>query len=243
MDIQEQEQKEEVTGQDTRIANPYPMTFCYWICDYGDSAVSEWVEYFKASIGTLYPDCGYATIPGKVDKDGFMRGRSQIYRKLREGIAGNLIFSDVDVVAFNRLPKDHWDGDWEIGITDSEKTWPLMPFNGGIVFAKDTPGALEFYELFQKTVNDIPEGLVVNGDWWVDQLALNYCYMALKDRVKFKIFPWQMYNFFPDGEQATDAYFVHCKGPERKHLLRQYLATLLGTDHFSFQAHNKPREV
>jgi len=217
---------------------PYPITFCYVFVEYGHPEAAVWLQYWKAAISHTYPDCAWATLPYQTPQSSFVAARCQAYAKMRQLVRGNLVFLDVDCLAYSRC--DPFVDDFDIGLTTSEKTWPLMPFNGGVIFSKDTPGAQAFFDRVKEGSNNIAEGM---QDWWLDQLSMRLAYDQMKDdKVKFKIFPHEMYNFVPDGPQATDAYFVHCKG-DRKYLLRQYLATILGTDHFKFHNPNIPRQV
>jgi hypothetical protein len=203
-------------------------TFCYAHVDYGKEEYNKLVDYWKISISKTYPDCNIGTVSFYTPEETFIPARTMMYKRLRNEVRGNLIFLDTDIIAYNRLPSNFWEEDFDIGLTNNDKTWPLMPFNGGVVFSKDTDAAKEYFELMELASCNVAEGL---PGWWTDQLAQRLCYDQLKEKVKFKIFHHKLYNFIPETAQATEAYFVHCKGP-RKHLMRQYLASLLGTDHF-----------
>lgn len=215
----------------TPAIEAFPAYVAYVFVDYGDPNAAQEFRFFQGAAQVTYPGYGFCTIPLTNPKEELMRARAQVYRSLRMGVRGPIMYLDTDVICFTPLPLDFWQGDWDIALTTTAKTWPIMPFNGGVWFAKDTDNAKAFVELYCKACNDVPDGLTVNGDWWCDQLALNYAYMTLKDTIKIAILPHEQYNFAPEGVQATDAYFVHCKG-NRKRYMRQYLATLLGTDHF-----------
>ena len=203
-----------------------PMTFCYSYVDYGMEEDNQALKYFKASVATTYPDCAWAEIPFKCSFDALIPVRTQAYAKMRRSIRGNIIFIDTDIICYKRV--NPFEVDFDVGLTDSFKTWPLMPFNGGIKFVKDTPAAQTYMDLVMEIACNTCEGI---SGWWTDQLAMRLAYEMLKNEVNFKIFPHQLFNFTPEGVQATDAYFVHLKG-DRKQYMRQYLATVLETDHF-----------
>lgn len=209
----------------------FPITFCYVYVDYGKEEWDEYVAYFLASIQYTYSDCGLSTIHYKVDFNGFIPARTQAYAKMRRNVRGNLIMLDLDVIAYQYC--DPFIEDFDVGLTDSHYQRPLMPFNAGVMFFKDTPGAQKFLDLVMEISCNIPQGL---DSWWVDQIAMRIAYEQLKGEVKFKIFPHELYNFTPEnGVQATEAYFIHLKG-DRKHMMRQYLACVIGTDHFELNS-------
>jgi len=203
-----------------------PMTFCFSYVNYGKEDSNQALKYFKASIATTYPNCAWAEIPFKCDFDALIPVRTQAYAKMRRSIRGNIVFIDPDVIAYKRV--NPFEVDFDVGLTDSFKTWPMMPFNGGIQFMKDTPGAQRWIDLVMEIACNTCEGI---PGWWTDQLAMRLAYEMLKNEIKIKIFPHELFNFTPEGVQATDAYFVHLKG-DRKQYMRQYLATVLETDHF-----------
>jgi hypothetical protein len=98
-----------------------------------------------------------------------------------------------------------------------------MPFNAGVQFYKDTPGAQKYLDTVMEIAHDIPQGV---APWFVNQMAMRLAYEMLRGEIKVKIFPHALYNFVPDIVQPTEAYFVHLKG-QRKSMVREYLRPVL----------------
>ena len=152
--------------------------------------------------------------------------------KARRDYRGPMMFLDIDVLAYYPIPKDFWTGNWDIALSKRDHDeWPLMQFNEGVFFANDTPGAQQFLNVYADAANKVSKGLAdFPGGWWISQLALTHAYEATKYTVNIKILDHAKFNFIPDKPVATNAYFIHFKG-DRKKLMRQYLAGLLGTDY------------
>lgn len=200
-----------------------PLTVCYAHTDFEDTK-KEWeivVRAFRLAATTVYPDCSLATIGFSCEKDGVMPVRSQIYAKMRRSIRGNHVFIDTDVMCNRRV--DHvFDEDFDVGLTDSPLKLPLMPFNDGVIFAKDTPGAQLYFDMVMEMSNRIPR---MDGGY-LHQIAMCAAYHVLKDRVKFKILPHAEYNFSPGNTEPTEAYFIHLKG-KRKALLKETMTNVM----------------
>jgi len=197
-------------------APPADVTFAYAFVDYGDITWRRIVNSFKLSLHTVYKSCNLANIPFECAKDDFIKAYLQSYSKMRRSVRGNITFLDTDIVA-NRYC-DPYTEDFDVGLTDSTITYPLMPFNAGVMFTKDTPGAQLYIDAVMEYANQQPDAPY----WYLNQIAMYTAYLNLKDRVKFKIFPNALYNYTPDADAPTDAYFVHLKG-NRKHLVLPYL--------------------
>lgn len=197
------------------------LTFGYVFVDFGDSGWQFLVQGFRLAIGTLYPTAAVATVNFQTDRQYVPMIGTQAYAKLRRTFRGNMIFLDPDVICYRRC--DPFDADFDVGLTDSKETWPIMPFNAGVQFYKDTPGAQKYLDTVMEIAHDIPQGI---APWYTNQQAMRLAYEMLKGEVKFKIFPHQLYNFSPDLVAPTDAYFVHLKG-ERKKMVREYLVPVL----------------
>jgi hypothetical protein len=164
----------------------------------------------------------------------FMRTRTMAYSKFRNEISGNMVHLDIDIVAYRELTSKFWNQDFDIALVTGQHGYSIMPYSEGIIFSKDTPGAHKFFEDYASFGKHIPEGLVdgIYYDWWIGQLSLNMAYLksAASKEVKFLILDDKEFCFTPDKPVATNAYFVHFKG-DRKHLMKQYLCGLLGTDY------------
>lgn len=197
-------------------APPAAVTFAFAFVDYGDVLWRQILNSFKLSLHTVYKNCNIANVPFECAKEDFNKAYLQTYAKMRRSIRGNITFLDTDVIA-NRYC-DPYTEDFDVGLTDSAITYPLMPFNAGVLFTKDTPGAQLFMDAVMEYANQQPDAPY----WYLNQIAMYTAYLNLKDRVKFKIFPNALYNHTPDEAGPTDAYFVHLKG-QRKHLVLPYL--------------------
>jgi len=205
-----------------------PFTFAWafaWTKPLEDNraAWEQLIQGFKLALGVTHPTARVAHAPLTVEGPRiFPLAAAQMYAKFRRTIEGPIIFIEVDVVC-NR-PCNPFEGlDFDIGLTDCEGQWPMMPFNPGVMFANDTPGAQRFLDTAMEYACNFPQ----NGDpWYLYQMGLSHAYLALKDQVKIQIFPHEMYNYAPDQPEPTDAYFVHLKG-DRKRFQRDFVVPLL----------------
>lgn len=217
----------EIRGDNVRADAPF--TFCSalaWSPEMKEQR-GAWESLAKTahtSWAITYPDANAV----HVDVGDVARGAvfpliaSQMYAKYRRSIRGNLCLVDLDVLAYR--PADMFAVDFEVGLTDCDDLWPGQPFNAGVQFYKDTPGAQKFCD----TVAEITWAIPGNMDpWYSYQLATRVAYDMLKHEVNFVIFPHDRYNFTPtDGFVETDAYFVHSRG-DRKNMQFDYYKRLV----------------
>lgn len=227
-------QVEKMEDQITQVIDKSKITFAYIHVDYGNEPINQSLKYFQRSIAHVYPNESFVTINIINPFTEFMRARTVCYTRMRKQNTGNMIHLDVDIIAYRKLPLQFWDQDFDIALTTGQHKYSIMPYSEGIIFSKDTPGAHKFFEDYAGFVKNVPEGLIdgPRADWWLGQIALNMAYLksAASKEVKFLILDDKEFNFTPNAPVATNAYFVHFKG-DRKHLMRQYLAGLLGTDY------------
>ena len=176
----------------------------------------------KLAANVLYPDCPLAWSEFQIAKVDYVSlVLAQFYAKTRRTVRGNLVYIEADVVCNKRC--DPFEADFDIGIPDAKDKWAMMPFNPGVMFVKDTPGAQRFLDTAMEYASHIPGNFPA---WYAYQLALGYTYMALKDEIAIKVFPHAEYNWSPDVYAPTDAYFVHLKGP-RKAMQRDYIVPII----------------
>lgn len=197
------------------------ITIAYAHVDYGDEMWDRIERAFKLCAGTVYPQTRLVNLPFKCEKQWFLLAQAQVYARIRRSLRGNMMFLDTDVLC--NVPADPFVEDFDIGLTTTAETFPLMPFNAGVVFAKDTPAAQEFMDAVMAFANHYP---VVDSFWYLNQIALAAAYMRLKDRVKIKVFPHELYNFAPNGIEPTAAHFIHLKG-NRKGMLVDFLRQVM----------------
>lgn len=177
---------------------------------------------FKIALAQIYPDCQVAHASYNVDDPKFVvLALAQFYAKMRRTVRGNLIFIEADVVCNRRC--DPFEADFDIGLTDCKDQWPMMPFNPGVMFVKDTPGAQKFLDTAMEYACALPQNFPL---WYAYQIGLSHAYLVLKDEVNIKIFPYAEYNWPPEVYAPTDAYFIHLKG-NRKRMQREFVVPLL----------------
>lgn len=160
------------------------------------------------SVSRVYPRAEVINCAVPCAKEIAMAVRAHAYAKLRKDVRGNLLLLDTDIEALK--PVDVWDEDFDIGLTKTGEATPLMPFNGGVIFAKDTHKAQGFLNEVARCTNVVPKGF--NFLWYIDQLALGY---VAKGDSRVRVFP-EEYNYIPrfSGDKP-DVYFLHYKGPRK----------------------------
>lgn len=206
---------------------PGPMTFV-WTFAWTKHAEQQrlgWealMQGFKLAMGAVYPECSIAHYPVKLEDYRMLSlVFSQVYAKMRRSLRGPLVYIEADVVCNRRC--DPFESEFDIGLCDTDEQWPMMPFNPGVMFARETPEAQLFLDTAMEYTCHFPQ----NADpWYLYQFGLSHAYLVLKDKVNIKIFPNEEYNYSPTVYAPTDAYFVHLKG-ERKKMQRDYVLPLL----------------
>ena len=184
-----------------------------------------WVQLItgmKLAMGAIYPECPVAWAEFNIGSAAHVSlVLAQYYAKSRRDLRGNVAFIEADVVCNKRC--DPFEADFDIGIPEAKDQWAMMPFNPGVMFVKDTPGAQRFLDEAMRYATHIPGNFPA---WYAYQLALGQAALALKDEVKIKAFPQEEYNHNPDIYAPTDAYFIHLKGP-RKAMQRDYIVPII----------------
>ena len=176
----------------------------------------------KLAMKELYPECPLAWSEFNIQSSQHVSQIiAQYYAKTRRTLRGNIVYIEADVVC-NKVC-DPFEADFDIGLPDSKDMWAMMPFNPGVMFVKDTPGAQRFLDTTMEYALHIPGNFPA---WYAYQLALAAAYALLKDEVNIKIFPHAEYNWSPDVYAPTDAYFVHLKG-DRKKMQRDYIVPIV----------------
>ena len=172
----------------------------------------------KLAHQAIYPDCSFIEMGFNCPNSRMVPlGLFQMYAKMRRTLRGPLVFIEPDIVCNKRC--DPFEAYFDIGIPDTEAHWPMMPFNPGVLFVRDTEPAQKFLDTVMEYSCSFPQ----NGDpWYLTQLGLSHAYLVLKDTVKITIFPYEEYNHAPNIYAPTDAYFVHLKG-NRKKLQRDFV--------------------
>lgn len=210
-----------VKVEGTPAGKPWTFVWLFSWTPEAEKQRSAWealIQGFHLAIKSVYPDIPIVNVPFTVASSRAISvGFAQMYAKVRRSIPGNLIFIEPDVVCNKRC--DPFEADFDVGLPDCKDQWPMMPFNPGVMFVKDTPGAQRFLDTAMEYCCYFPQ----NADpWYLYQLALSHAYLALKDEVKITVFPHELYNYAPAVVAPTDAYFVHLKG-HRKSMQKDFV--------------------
>ena len=180
------------------------------------------IQGFNLCLGEIYPECKVVASTFQIESPQQVSLiLAQYYAKMRRSLRGNVTFIEVDVVCNKKC--NPFEADFDIGLPDCKDRWAMMPFNPGVMFARDTPGAQRFLDTAMEYACDMPGNFPV---WYAYQLALGQTWHALKDEVNIKIFPNEEYNWSPDVYAPSDAYFIHLKGA-RKAMQRDYVVPLV----------------
>ena len=203
------------------------FNFCIAYADFKDNDANTMKDWCFACLQKLYPAHQVYLSKLTCKKVFLINTRIQAYAEARRDIRGNLVFLDTDIVACNPLP-NIWVEPFDIGITKGSYDSPynLQPFNGGMIFAQDTPGAQYFFDYIHNVCLNTMEGVYTNG-WFVDQLAMGKAWDTQQDKVHFKVLN-SKYNYFPDhtNDEGDDPFFMHFKG-ERKYFMHEYVNKVL----------------
>jgi hypothetical protein len=153
------------------------------------------------------------------------------YRDILSVIPENeqVIFIDTDVLIGEEL--DVFDWNFDVGLTWRD-TLRSMPYNFGVIFARNTASARSFFAKLAEIAQGFPGGI-----WYVDQISLAML-MGVgypeKRRIsvymdeavyivgaKIFTFPCDKYNFSPDLPPKQKLPVAHFKG-QRKQWLDNY---------------------
>jgi hypothetical protein len=169
-------------------------------------------------------------LPGTVPQSVLNNIRCRAYRVILSSIPENeeVIFIDTDVLLGEEL--DVFDWPFDVGLTKRD-ILPSMPYNFGVIFARNTAATREFFHQLADIASGFPAGI-----WYVDQISLamrmgvgsdGYRRTDAQDAA-VKIFPCEKYNYSPDTPPDKRLPVVHFKGG-RKHMLDQYYRDFLAT--------------
>ena len=190
-----------------------PLTIGYFHNDYGHGAPSP---LFLRTLEHHYPHARIVNCAISCPEHLAMAARTQAYAQLRRSMVGDLILLDTDIIAGKPVDVFETDG-WDIGVTRTLEETPLMRYNGGVIFLRDSDVARSFMADVQYHATVVPEDFGPSM-WYVDQLALTY---VAKGNPRVKAFTGE-YNYVPKTPRDTPeiAYFLHYKGKKRKAWLR-----------------------
>lgn len=81
----------------------------------------------------------------------------------------NAVYTDMDVL-WLKDPAPLFDADFDVAVIKRKAPpYPIMPYNGGLMLAKPTPGARLFWKTYHSLVTNSPE--CIKG-WWVEQIVM-----------------------------------------------------------------------
>ena len=180
------------------------LTITYFWNDYGEG---EGPQKFVAAIARVYPRADIVNCAIRCKKEHMMAARTTSYSGARRRISGDMIFCDTDLVATKRV--DVFEKGINIGVTRTKDATPLMPYNGGVIFASDTAEAKMFFDEIARCATVLPTNFG-NYLWYIDQLALGY---VAKGNSAVTVLD-ERYNYIPKGPEDVpeDVYFMHYKG-------------------------------
>ena len=130
----------------------------------------------------------------------------------------HVVFVDPDIV-FQHGMEHVFEAEFDIGLTWRDNLGQLsenMPFNAGVVFARNNVGGRRFFEMAYNMLTTAPEQI---KKWYGDQLAMydifgkaRYKYRGESDiifntgnEILFKLFPCDEYNYSPQGDEMYRA--------------------------------------
>lgn len=137
----------------------------------------------------------------------------------------NIIFIDCDMLVLGDLSSAFL-SDFDIGYT--KRTSSRIPYNGGVVFVKNTPQAIEFIELWNKINKKMYNDYSIHRPWrdkyaGMNQAAFGYVLEKEKYNAKLKSFPCAEWNAcVEDWVKINDnTKIVHVKGGLRRAVIGQ----------------------
>ena len=183
------------------------LTIGYFFNDYGGQPISRFLD----SLVRVYPEAAVVNCAFPCDERVAMAARTKAYADLRRKVRGNLIYLDTDIEA--RKPVDIWNRWFDLGVTRSREATPLMPYNGGVLFAQDTIRAQAMLDDIEKCATVMPADFQ-QYLWYIDQLALAYVVKGRAGVLEFD----ESYNYVPRSpdDRPDEAHFIHYKGKKRK---------------------------
>lgn len=206
------------------------MKIAYVYEDLGDPWYPDALKWFQASVRSVGASALH--IQGQPPKD--MKANFWRYWAYLRSTAGmqtdeDLVISDVDIL-WRKNPSDLF-GDFDIGLM--YRTYPLMPYNEGVLLTRPTTGAKRFWALYQAAI-----GLMPHWTWHSPQIAVativgeqmpgEICTVRhpIVGEIRVKVFDMKQIVPCPKEEGYDGpAYALHFKGPKRRHLMERYVST------------------
>lgn len=135
----------------------------------------------------------------------------------------NVVFMDCDMIILKDI-SDAFNYDFDIGYT--KRTRASMPYNGGVVFVKNTPEAKQFIQLW-KNINDrMYKDNAFHNPYrekyaGMNQAAFGYILEKEKFKAKLKQFPCAVWNACDDDwrNMNKETRIVHVKSGLRRSVL------------------------
>jgi len=138
----------------------------------------------------------------------------------------NVVFMDCDMIVLKDI-SPAFNLDFDIGYT--KRTGSHIPYNGGVVFVRNTPAAKEFIQLWKKINKKMYEDYEFHRPWrdkygGMNQAAFGYIMEKEKNfKAKLKEFRCDVWNSCDDNWKKLDdtTRVIHIKGGLRRSVLMQ----------------------
>jgi len=161
--------------------------------------------------------------------------------KVVEETNDDVILMDCDMLILGDLSSVFKDHEFDIALCQRTKNvQKRMPFNGGIVFVRNTPAALEFMKLWKRINLVMYNDKVLHNRWrhtyaGMNQAAFGYIYEKEKYDAKIKFLSCKIYNCcredWPQVDSKTKV--IHIKSQLRRAVINA------SPDRFTIKAYNK----
>lgn len=145
-----------------------------------------------------------------------------------ETVDDDVVFMDCDMMVLRDIGEAFNDFDFDIAITKRDRH--NLPFNGGVVFVRNTKAAHAFIKLWAEVDTQLWEDEVLHVKWRKKAHGMNQASLAyiLNDKLHtdtgamIAMLPCERYNAVEEHWShivAKQAYAVHCKGNMKRVLL------------------------
>jgi hypothetical protein len=191
------------------------------------------LNVFKASIKRHMPET--RIVECKIDKPAYNSSRPnnatynteklKLWKRYMDVADDNTIFADCDMLALHSAA-GAFDTDFDIGMTFRPVN-SQPPMNGGIVFARPTKQAREFFEMWLEINDKMYADPPFHHKWRNRYLGMNQAAFGhmwetgMCDHIRTQIFPTRIWNAVNQDWKYIDneTVFVHIKSELRRAVL------------------------
>lgn len=164
-------------------------------------------------------------IKGKVRSKSFASNtlKLDLWLDTLNNTEDNVVFMDCDMIVLKDI-SDAFNSDFDVGYT--KRTGSRIPYNGGVVFVKNTQKAREFITLWKNINLKMYDDYVFHKPWrnkygGMNQAAFGYIMEKENYRAKLKKFGCDIWNACDDNWKKLDdkTKVIHIKGTLRRNVL------------------------